>query len=90
LTVKTLRDLALSIWRKKDEPPDSILMVSHNVEEAVYIADRVIVMSGRPGHVVGEVKIDIPRPRSEHIRDPIYFHFVDEVMEMLNVGSEKR
>jgi NitT/TauT family transport system ATP-binding protein len=65
-------------------------MVSHNVEEAVYIADRVIVMSGRPGHVVGDVKIDIPRPRSEHIRDPIYFHFVDEVMEMLNVGSEKR
>jgi NitT/TauT family transport system ATP-binding protein len=90
LTAKTLRDLTLSIWRKKDEPPDSILMVSHNVEEAVYIADRVIVMSGRPGHVVGDVKIDIPRPRSEHIRDPIYFHFVDEVMEMLNVGSEKR
>jgi len=90
LTAKTLRDLTLNIWRKKDEPPDSILMVSHNVEEAVYMADRVIVMSNRPGHVVGDVKIDIPRPRSEHIRDPVYFHFVDEVMEMLNAGSEKR
>jgi NitT/TauT family transport system ATP-binding protein len=90
LTAKTLRDLTLNIWRKKDEPPDSILMVSHNVEEAVYMADRVIVMSGRPGHVVGDVNIDIPRPRSEHTRDPVYFHFVDEVMEMLNVGSEKR
>ncbi len=90
LTAKTLRDLTLSIWRKRDEPPDSVLMVSHNVEEAVYLADRVIVMSGRPGHVVGDVKIDIPRPRSEHIRDSVYFHFVDEVMEMLNAGSEKR
>jgi NitT/TauT family transport system ATP-binding protein len=90
LTAKTLRDLTLNIWRKRDEPPDSVLMVSHNVEEAVYLADRVIVMSGRPGHVVGDVKIDIPRPRSEHIRDSIYFHFVDEVMEMLNAGSEKR
>jgi len=40
--------------------------------------------------IVGDVKIDLPRPRSEHILDLIYFHFVDEVMEMLNVGSEKR
>jgi len=40
--------------------------------------------------VVGDVKIDFPRPSSEHSRYPIYFHFVDEVMEMLNVGSEKR
>jgi NitT/TauT family transport system ATP-binding protein len=54
------------------------------------MADRVIVMSGRPGHVVGDVTIDIPRPRADHTRDPVYFHFVDEVMEMLNVGSEKR
>ena len=87
LTAKTLRDLVLSIWRKRDEPPNSIVMVSHNVEEAVYMADRVIVMSPRPGRIVGEVKIEIPRPRFEHRREPIYFRFVDEVMEMLGDGG---
>jgi len=89
LTAKTLRDLVLSIWRKKGEPPNSMLMVSHNVEEAVYMADRVIVMSARPGKVMGDVRIEIPRPRSGHLRDPLYFRFVDEVMDMLNLGDEK-
>ncbi len=87
LTAKKLRDLVLDIWRKRGEPPTSIIMVSHNVEEAVYMADRVIVMSKRPGKVVGDVKIKIPRPRSKYLREQIYFGFVDEVMEKLNIGD---
>jgi NitT/TauT family transport system ATP-binding protein len=89
LTAKTLRDLVLGIWRQRGTPPNSILMVSHNVEEAVYMADRVIVMSPRPGRIVGEVKIEIPRPRFEHRREPVYFRFVDEVMEILQNGNHK-
>jgi NitT/TauT family transport system ATP-binding protein len=90
LTAKTLRDLVLEIWRRKGEPPNSMVMVSHNVEEAVYMADRVIVMSPRPGRVVGEVKIEIPRPRFEHRREPVYFRFVDEVMGMLQKANHKQ
>jgi NitT/TauT family transport system ATP-binding protein len=90
LTAKTLRDLVLSIWRKRDEPPNSVVMVSHNVEEAVYVADRVIVMSPRPGRIIGEVKIDVPRPRYEHRRDERYFQLVDEVMEILQNGNHKQ
>jgi len=90
LTAKTLRDLVLEIWRRKGEPPTSMVMVSHNVEEAVYMADRVIVMSPRPGRVVGEVKIEIPRPRFEHRREPVYFRFVDEVMGTLQKGNHKQ
>jgi NitT/TauT family transport system ATP-binding protein len=85
LTAKTLRDLVLGIWRKREEPPDSILMVNHNVEEAVYMADRVVVMSGRPGTVVGDVEVNIPRPRFEHTRDPAYFSLVDKVIAMLKI-----
>jgi NitT/TauT family transport system ATP-binding protein len=85
LTAKTLRDLVLGIWGKREEPPDSILMVSHNVEEAVYMADRVVVMSGRPGTVVDDVDVDIPRPRFEHTRDPAYFSLVDKVIAMLKI-----
>jgi len=59
------------------------------VEEAVFMADRVIVMSSRPGKVIGEVKIDIPRPREEHLRDSAYFSLVDEVVELLEKGKTK-
>jgi NitT/TauT family transport system ATP-binding protein len=62
-------------------------MVSHNVEEAVFMADRVIVMTPRPGRIIGEVKIDIPRPRGEHIREPVYFRLVDEVVSLLEKGK---
>jgi NitT/TauT family transport system ATP-binding protein len=88
IMAKTLRELVLSIWRDVKTFPDSILMVSHNVEEAVYMADRVIVMSSQPGKVIGEVKIDIMRPRIKYVRDPIYFKLVDEVVEILEQGKK--
>lgn len=83
LTAKTLRELVLDIWRDPALPTNTFIMVSHNVEEAVYMADRVVVMSPRPGRIVGEVKIDIPRPRRQYLRDSIYFDLVDKVVEML-------
>lgn len=83
ITAKTLRGLVLDIWRNPTLPTNTFIMVSHNVEEAVFMADRVIVMSPRPGRVIGEVKIELPRPREEHLRDPVYFGLVDEVVELL-------
>jgi len=65
LTAKTLRNLILEIWRDPDLPTNTFIMVSHNVEEAVYMADRVIVMSPRPGRIIDEVKVDLPRPRAQ-------------------------
>ena len=87
LTAKTLRELVLSIWREPALPTNSFIMVSHNVEEAVFMADRIIVISPRPGKVIGEIRVDIPRPRSEHLRDNQYFFFVDEVVKLLKKGK---
>jgi NitT/TauT family transport system ATP-binding protein len=89
LTAKTLRELVLEIWRDPAMPTNTFIMVSHNVEEAVFMADRVIVMSPRPGRVVGDVRIDLPRPRSEYLRDKQYFDYVDEVVNMLEVQKGK-
>jgi len=89
LTAKTLRELVLDIWRNPALPTNTFIMVSHNVEEAVYMADRVIVMSPQPGRVVGEVKIDIPRPRTKYLREHVYFKFVDDVVELLEKGKTK-
>jgi NitT/TauT family transport system ATP-binding protein len=87
LTAKTLRDLVLNIWRNPMLPTNTFIMVSHNVEEAVFMADRVIVMTPRPGKVIGEIKVDIPRPRSEYLREKRYFKYVDEVVELLEKGK---
>jgi NitT/TauT family transport system ATP-binding protein len=89
LTAKTLRELVLDFWRNPTLPTNTFVMVSHNVEEAVFMADRVIVMSPRPGRVIGEVKIEIPRPREEHLRDSVYFSLIDEVVELLEKGKNK-
>jgi len=88
LTAKTLRELALKIWREP-RPPNTFLMVSHNVEEAVFMADRVLVMSPRPGRLVGEVTIDIPRPRVKFARSTSYFQHVDRVLALLEKGKEE-
>jgi len=89
LTAKTLRELVLDIWRDPDLPTNTFIMVSHNVEEAVFMADRVIVMTPRPGRVIGEVEIDIPRPRLSHIRESRYFELVDKIVELLEIGKKQ-
>lgn len=89
LTAKTLRELVLNIWRNPALPTNTFIMVSHNVEEAVYMADRVIVMSPRPGKVIGEVRVDLPRPRTEQLRKSAYFEFIDRVVELLEKSKVK-
>ena len=89
LTAKTLRELVLEIWRDQSLPTNTFVMVSHNVEEAVYMADRVVVMSPRPGRVVGEVKVNLPRPRTQYLRDQKYFQSVDEVVTILEKSKRE-
>lgn len=58
------RDL-LRLWREKQW---TVVFVTHNIYEAVYLSERVIVMSSRPGRIVADIKIDAPYPRSEEFR----------------------
>jgi len=89
LTAKALREQVLDIWRDPSLPTNTFVMVSHNVEEAVYMADRVIVMSPRPGRIVDEVRVNLPRPRAKYLRDPEYFQSVDEVVLILEKGRQQ-
>ena len=63
LTGETLRNDMLELWDGDKIPTKGILIVSHNIEEAVMMADRVIILSSDPGRIRVEVKIDLPRPR---------------------------
>ena len=60
-TRHVLLDQLLAIWQ---ETGTSIIFVTHDIEEATYLADRVIVLGGTPAHILRELKVDAPRPRS--------------------------
>lgn len=64
LTGETLRDDILELWDSKRIPTKGMLIVSHNIEEAVMMADRIIILSSGPGRIRNEVRIDLPRPRT--------------------------
>ena len=62
LTSENLRGEIDDLWNAGTFPSKSILIVTHNIEEAVFLADRVILLGSNPGHVRGEIVIDLPRP----------------------------
>lgn len=62
LTRASLEDQLLAIWTAN---PKTILLVTHDIEEAVYLSDRVLLLSARPARLVEEVAIDLPRPRDQ-------------------------
>lgn len=64
LTGETLRNDILDLWDTNRIPTRGILIVSHNIEEAVMMADRIIILSSAPGRIRNEVKIELPRPRT--------------------------
>lgn len=81
LTTEALREEVLKVWNNKFTTPEVVIMVTHNIEEAVYLSDRVLVMSHRPGTVSHELQIDIPRPREK--RDKLLYEYIDRITTMI-------
>jgi NitT/TauT family transport system ATP-binding protein len=81
LTARTLRDQVLDVRQSPDVPTRTILMVTHSIEEAVYMADRVVAMTADPGRIAGDIPIDIPRPRRPDM--PAVRQYVDELYSLL-------
>lgn len=81
LTAEALREEVLKVWSNKFTTPDVVIMVTHNVEEAVYLSDRIIILSHRPANVVKQVNIDIPRPREK--RDKVIYEYLDQITTLI-------
>ena len=64
LTRSVMQEWLLGIWEKDHR---TIVFITHDIEEAVFLSDRVLMMSARPGRIKGEVAIDLPRPRDHRI-----------------------
>jgi NitT/TauT family transport system ATP-binding protein len=84
LTADTLRTDLLDLWLEGRMPTRSILIVTHNIEEAVFMCDRILVLSSNPGRVVAEIKVDLPHPRSRV--DPAFRALVDDIYTRMTAG----
>jgi NitT/TauT family transport system ATP-binding protein len=85
LTAESLREEVLQLWRDPNLPPEAVLLVTHNIEEAIQLADRVVVLSRRPGHVLAEVPVDLSRPRDR--KSQAFYDLTDRVYSLITEGS---
>jgi NitT/TauT family transport system ATP-binding protein len=86
LTAENLRNELVKLWEGHGAPVKSILIVTHNIEEAVLLADRVLVLSSNPGRIQAELTVGLPRPRDRH--SPRFESLVDTIYDILT-GREQ-
>jgi len=77
-TAEELRRELLRLWKKHDS---TVVMVSHNIDEAIELADRIVVFSARPGQIKGIIKNELPRPRNPRSKE--FFDMQDEIRALL-------
>ncbi len=81
LTAETLRTDLLDLWVEGRMPIKSILMVTHNIEEAVLMCNRIIVLSSNPGRIAAEIPVTMPHPRNR--LDPEFRQMVDRIYALM-------
>lgn len=93
LTAENLRGEIDDLWNEGKFLSESIVIVTHNIEEAVFLADRVVILGSKPGRIRGEVKIELPRPhptnsdRFKQLVDYIYTIMTNPEVEVTGVAA---
>jgi NitT/TauT family transport system ATP-binding protein len=77
LTAESLRAELVKLWHINLTTVRTVVMVTHSVDEAVYVANRVVVLSTRPAKVVADLRIDPPYPRN--MKSPDFQRYLDQV-----------
>ncbi len=88
LTAETLRNDLLDLWRERRIPTKGIVFVSHNIEEAVEVAERILIFDSDPGRIRAEIPVPLTRPRSPESAP--FRHIVDQVYTLLTTGRGGR
>ena len=91
LDAMTREEMSLELLRIWDERRKTILFVTHSIPEAILLADRVVVMSPRPGRVARVLRVDLPRPRTMELEfDPRFKAHSDEIRALIFAGRKER
>lgn len=85
LTAESLREEVLQLWRDPQLPPEAVVLVTHNIEEALVMADRVIVLARRPSKVLAGVLVQLPRPRDR--KSEAFYELTDYVYSLITEGA---
>jgi NitT/TauT family transport system ATP-binding protein len=84
----TRERLNLELLRIWDQSGSTVIFVTHSISEAVFLSTRVVVMSARPGRIVGIVEIDLPQPRTSETREePRFAELIRDVRQLLRKGG---
>jgi NitT/TauT family transport system ATP-binding protein len=84
LTRRTMQELLTTVWERNRM---TVMLITHDIEEAVFLSDRVVAMTPRPGKVRAEFAIDLPRPRDpEVIGSPEFHHYYSEILGLIHHG----
>jgi NitT/TauT family transport system ATP-binding protein len=83
LTAETIRTDLLDLWIERRLPTKSMLPVTHNIEESVFMCDRILIFSSNPGRVVGEIEVTFPHPRNR--LDADFRQMVDDIYAKMTV-----
>ena len=85
-TRQLMQEELLAIWERTRK---TIVYVTHNIQEAVYMADRVVVLSRRPGRVLAEVPIELARPRAEAMMgQPAFVHATERIWHLIKAQAQ--
>jgi NitT/TauT family transport system ATP-binding protein len=85
LTADNLKSDLLDLWQTKQTNTNGILFVTHNIEEAALLADRIIIFGSDPGHIRAELKVDVAHPRNE--QDLRFRRIVDQIYGLMTTRS---
>jgi len=91
LDAMTREEMSLELLRIWEERRKTIVFVTHSIPEAILLADRVVVMSPRPGRVARVLRVDLPRPRTMELEfDPRFKAHSDEIRSLIFAGRKER
>jgi NitT/TauT family transport system ATP-binding protein len=87
LTAETLRSDFLELWSDGKLPIKGVILVTHNIEEAVLMCDRILLFSSNPGRIIQEIPVDIKRPRNR--LDPLFHDLVEKIYVAMTARQPK-
>lgn len=88
LTAENLKSDLLDLWKDKKTNTNAIILVTHNIEEAIMLADRIIIFGSDPGHIREELHISLPQPRDH--QSPEFLNLVDNIYTSMTTGPKAK
>jgi NitT/TauT family transport system ATP-binding protein len=87
LTAENLKSDLLALWQEKKTNTNGILLVTHNIEEAVMLADRIVILGSDPGYIRANIPVELSQPRD--VDSPEFAHLVDRIYTLMISGADE-